>query len=111
MIFSDFAEHLNHTVITSDYQEGLADASLQVLAILLNHEPSALVTSPPGQRRTNAFVNYLQAVVAEPDLSFIYEALVRLLNNPLMVNSSYLPNSQKSVGCHKGMDSCIAIDQ
>jgi hypothetical protein len=88
----------NHVIFT-DSREGLADASLQVLAVLLNHEPSTLIMRPGGAR--NIFVEYLKTVDQVREYEWVYEAIHQLLSNPIRAHNTYLPNSTKQVSCHQ----------
>lgn len=88
----------NHVIFT-DSREGLADTSLQVLAVLLNHEPSTLIMRPGGAR--NIFVEYLKTVDQVREYEWIYEAMHQLLSNPIRAHNTYLPNSTKQVSCHQ----------
>lgn len=71
----------------------------QVLAVLLNHEPSTLIMRPGGAR--NIFVEYLKTVDQVREYEWIYEAMHQLLSNPIRAHNTYLPNSTKQVSCHQ----------
>eukprot|EP00005_Dracoamoeba_jomungandri_P002730 CAMPEP_0174260198 /NCGR_PEP_ID=MMETSP0439-20130205/9211_1 /TAXON_ID=0 /ORGANISM="Stereomyxa ramosa, Strain Chinc5" /LENGTH=781 /DNA_ID=CAMNT_0015344391 /DNA_START=28 /DNA_END=2370 /DNA_ORIENTATION=+ len=92
----------NHYLF-NDYKEGLAGTCMQVLIILLNHLPSPLIPRNPATKVRNVFVDYLKSIQSTDTFKFLYTAIVELLNNPLMANSTYLPGSKKEVRCHREM--------
>lgn len=71
----------------------------QVLAILLNHEPSPLIMRHGAAK--NIFVEYLRSIDQVSEFEWIYEAVHQLLSNPIRAHSTYLPNSTKQVSCHQ----------
>jgi len=93
----------NHYIF-NDYKEGLAETSLQVLCVLLNHSPSPLTArDSEGRRAKNIFVEYLRSINKQEDFQFIYSAIRQMLNNPLAAVNTYLPNSTKMISCHQEM--------
>jgi len=88
----------NH-VLFSDSRESLTDIALQVLAVLLNHEPSPLILRQGPVK--NIFVEYLKTISQVQEYEWVYEAMQQLLGNPIRAHSTYLPNSTKQVSCHQ----------
>lgn len=81
----------------ADYQEELADLSLQMLTILLNHNPISYSSKQNQQSKVNVFVVYLSDLNKKEDFAFLLNAFIKILNNPVQANQTYLPNSTKSV--------------
>lgn len=48
----------------------------------------------------NIFIGYIKSICKKEDFKFLTDAFVKLLNNPLQANRTYLPHSTKSIECH-----------
>eukprot|EP01114_Cavostelium_apophysatum_P014770 TRINITY_DN3911_c0_g1_i1.p1 TRINITY_DN3911_c0_g1~~TRINITY_DN3911_c0_g1_i1.p1 ORF type:complete len:732 (-),score=174.58 TRINITY_DN3911_c0_g1_i1:51-2246(-) len=100
----------NHLMF-ADYQEGLADLSLQVLAILLNYNPNPVYNRPPTnatgapeipkdvgpQPYSNTYTSYIRDLKKKDDFKFIFDHVTRLLNNTITATKTMLPGSTKQV--------------
>lgn len=89
-------------MLFADTREPLVEVSLQILVVLLSHHAifrmSDKQTSP-----SNSWISYIKEVTEISDYEFLYNALSRLLNNPIVALGTYLPNSTKRVRCHQEM--------
>ncbi|CAB3400506.1 unnamed protein product [Caenorhabditis bovis] len=86
-------------LLFNDSREPLVEISLQVLIVCLDKE-SQPKTDESGYL-DNYFINYLSRIHREEDFDFMLKGVTRLLSNPLLSSSSYLPNSTKRVNFHQ----------
>ena len=64
---------------------------------------TAMTSQVPKQAfQENIFITLLQRL-GTADYDFIFNAVLRILNNPVAASNTYLPNSTKSVSCEQEM--------
>lgn len=114
----------NH-MMSRDASEGLMNVSLELLSLLLEYKSTlqlqpaqyqqtpahqATMGSNSGQEvnllpkeNTNVYISMLQRVNTASDCDFLFNGVMRMLNNPVAASNTYLPNSTKSVSCEQEM--------
>ncbi|EDV28317.1 uncharacterized protein TRIADDRAFT_21464 [Trichoplax adhaerens] len=93
----------NHLMF-QDAREPLVEIAVQLLVVVLDHEPSTITIDRSAEHDTvrindNLFCNYLSRIHREEDFTFILRGIILLLNNPLL--QTYLPNSCKKIGFYQ----------
>jgi hypothetical protein len=109
----------NH-VLSQDVSEQLMNVSLELLMILLEYksttqlQPAQYQQTPahqavhgstqPVQKAAdrNVFIDLLERLGSN-DFDFIFNGVLRILNNPVAATNTYLPNSTKAVSCYQEM--------
>jgi hypothetical protein len=108
----------NH-VLSQDVSEQLMNVSLELLSVLLEYKSTvqlqpaqyqqtpahqaihgAVAIEKPADR--NIFIDLLERLTAE-DHTFIFNGVLRMLNNPVVATNTLLPNSTKAVSCQQEM--------
>ncbi|ORZ05293.1 high-temperature-induced dauer-formation protein-domain-containing protein, partial [Lobosporangium transversale] len=85
----------NH-VMFSDERELLAMLCLQTIVALLDYR---VIEKPLGDP-CNIFCHYLSRLHREQDFLFLTDGMYRILSNPMVASSTYLPGSTKQAKCH-----------
>ena len=109
----------NH-ILSQDISEQLMNVSLELLSVLLEYKSTAQLQpaqyqqtpahqaahGPPQPAEKspdrNVFIGLLERLVTD-DYDFIFNGVLRMLNNPVTATNTYLPNSTKSVSCQQEM--------
>lgn len=98
------------TIGSNDSEEELASLCLQILCILThtsfyavgnvnpnNSNSSTSTSSNSATKKLNVYVNYLKEIKKQEDMEWITKNIIRLINNPIVANRTYLPNSTKQI--------------
>jgi hypothetical protein len=81
-------------VVFKDEKQLLAMYCLQLLLVLVLYP---IPESTPGVTPRNYFRHFLGRLHRVQDFQFLVDGMTRILNQPMLANSSYLPGSQKSL--------------
>lgn len=108
----------NH-VLSQDVSEQLMNVSLELLSVILEHK-STIQLQPAQYQQTpahqalhgpvvidkpadrNVFIELLERLGPD-DFTYIFNGVIRILNNPVVATHTYLPNSTKSISCQQEM--------
>jgi hypothetical protein len=82
------------TQLITDYEEKLVEISLQMLILLIHHNPASL----DGKNRVREI---LAAINTENELNYMYYGFNLSLNNIVDSHNTYLPGSQKLVSFYE----------
>jgi len=110
--------------LLSDPREGVVDAALQTLIVVLDYSPGSpaaasdaagagksgpagivtervLDSTPAAQHAAsgNSFRGALRGLSGDRDFDVLFDGFCRLLNNPHQANNTLLPSSMKQISC------------
>lgn len=88
------------TQLMTDYDEKVVELSLNMLTLLLHHNPA-------DAEHGNKARQVLESIDQDDDLSYMYNGFARNLNNLVDAHNTYLPGSQRLIPFYEELLVCF----